>query len=93
MGVGWRSGIGAERRAAASEWQWRPIPEAELVATWSVQDGARKTPARDRLARISVPRSGSDGAAVAADLSALLNELALRIAADIAAGDAAGAAD
>ena len=68
---------------------------AQLVATWSVQDGARKTPARDRLAQISVPRSGSDGASVAADLSALLNELALRIAADIAAGagDAAGASD
>ena len=69
------------------------VAEAELVATWSVQDGARKTPARDRLARIAVPRSGEDGAAIAADLSALLNELALRIAADITAGDAAGAAD
>ena len=69
--------------------------EARLVATWSVQDGARKTPARDRLAQISIPRSGSDGAAVAADLSALLNELALRIASDIAAGagDATGASD
>jgi hypothetical protein len=71
---------------------------AELVATWSVQDGARKTPARDRLARISMPRSGNDGSAVAADLSALLNELALRISTDIAAdaahaGDAAGASD
>ncbi len=69
--------------------------QAELVASWSVQDGARKTPARDRIAQISLPRSGEDGASVAADLSALLNELALRIAADIdsATGDAAGASD
>ncbi len=70
--------------------------EVELVATWSVQDGARTRPARDRLGRLSRPRSGAGAESVAADYSALLGELARQIAADLttpAADDVAPASD
>lgn len=70
--------------------------EVELVATWSVQDGARKRPARDRLERLSRPRTGAGAESVAADYSALLGELAQQIATDLAgpaADDVAPASD
>jgi uncharacterized lipoprotein YmbA len=70
--------------------------EVELVATWSVQDGARTRPARDRLGRLSRPRSGAGAESVAADYSTLLGELARQIAADLtspAADDVAPASD
>ena len=70
--------------------------EVALVATWSVQDGARTRPARDRLGRLSRPRSGAGAESVAADYSALLGELAQQIATDLAgpaADDVAPASD
>lgn len=56
---------------------------AELVAAWSLSGGGQAP--RDRLTRLSRPRSGSDAEATAADFSALLGELAVAIAADLRA--------
>lgn len=53
---------------------------AELVAHWSLANAAGT---RERSTRLTRARSGDDAEAVAADLSALLLELAERIAAAI----------
>jgi uncharacterized lipoprotein YmbA len=57
--------------------------EATLVAAWSLQDGARSRPARDRLTRLSRPRSGGGTATIAADFSALLGEFAGVVAGEV----------
>ena len=80
----WELKIRIERLDAGSE-------DAVLVAIWSLQDGARERAARDRITRLSVPRSGQGGAALAADLSALLGEFARRIASEIPSPDASDA--
>lgn len=80
----WELKIRIERLDAGSE-------GATLVAIWSFQDGARHRPAQDRITRLSMPRSGEGGAALAADLSALLGEFARRVSVEIPpppAGDA-----
>ena len=65
---------------------------AELVAAWSLQDGAHAGPARDRLTQLTRARSATDAAATAADFSALLADLAGVIADEIGRGEAASAA-
>lgn len=65
--------------------------EATLVAIWSFQDGARSRPANDRITRLAMPRSGGDGAALAADLSALLGEFARRVSAELPVPEASDA--
>jgi hypothetical protein len=59
--------------------------EATLVATWSLQDGARSRPARDRITRLARARSGGGTATIAADFSALLGEFAGVVAAEVRA--------
>lgn len=62
--------------------------EATLVASWSLQDGARSRPARDRLTRLARARSGGGTATIAADFSALLGEFAGVVAAEVGAATA-----
>jgi uncharacterized lipoprotein YmbA len=55
----------------------------DLVAAWSTQGAAGASARRDRVTRVSRPRSGTDAAAMAADFSALLADLAVAIAAEL----------
>lgn len=80
----WELKVRIERLDAGSE-------GATLVAIWSFQDGTRSRPASDRITRLSIPRSGNDGAALAADLSALLGEFARRVSAELPTPDASDA--
>lgn len=77
----WELKVRIERLDAGSE-------GATLVAIWSFQDGARTRPAEDRITRLSLPRTGEGGAALAADLSTLLGEFARRVSAEIPPPDA-----
>jgi hypothetical protein len=80
----WELKVRIERLDAGAE-------SATLVAIWSFQDGARGQPANDRITRLSIPRSGDDGAAIAADLSALLGEFARRVSVELPASGASDA--